>query len=164
MVVEEPADETHSSPGVGGALSATLLDLEPDSLVLRLPRITATVRAAGHVGQDRTHMGLGPESPLEVNSRSGLGLGVQSSGLASLDTTGSVAVALKIDQADVLDRTVSGDRSRDTLGGRAYVRVGVGVVEFVRLAADGGGLNVAVGSRQGRGEEDGDEVTHVESG
>lgn len=76
---------------------------------------------------------------------------MESSGLAALDTTGSVSITLHINGSNVLYRAVTGNSARDTLGKRVHVWVLVGVVELVRLAPDGGSLDVAVGSSQGSG-------------
>jgi hypothetical protein len=87
---------------------------------------------------------------------------VQSSRFAALNTASSVAVALKIDGGNVLNRAVAGNGTRDALGGRAHVWVGVGVVELVCVASNGRLLDVAVASYHGGGGEEGEKKMHGE--
>jgi hypothetical protein len=106
-------------------------------------------------------MRLRPQSPVEGDLGPSSGCSVKSSRHTALNTASSVSVALDVDAGDILDGAVSGDRSGDALGLGVHVRVGVGVVELVFLSADDGALNVAVSGGDGRGGEDGGDVTHV---
>ena len=94
-------------------------------------------------------MAIRPQRPVQVNSRSGLGRGMERSGGAASLTTGGPAVALDVNEAQVLDRAVTRNLAGDTLGRRGHVRVLVGLVELVVHAADGGIVDVAVGGSDG---------------
>jgi len=77
---------------------------------------------------------------------------------------GSTGVALHVDGRGVLDRAVAGDGAGDA--GRlvvAHVGVHVWLVELVKLAIDGGVINVAVGRDQADGGEESCEELHCES-
>ena len=152
---------TYRSPVVSGALAAGLLDLEPDGLIAGQPVLAAGIRAAGHVGQDGAHVGVRPLRPPEGDSRSGLGGGMQRRGRAARVAAIGVAVALEVDERDVLDGAVARHGTRDALRLGVHVRVGVGVVELVVLTADGAVLDEAVGSREGGAGQEGNQMTHV---
>lgn len=147
--------EGGGTPGVGGALTATLLNLEPDLVGVGGEGGAVITGALGHVGDGRANVRLGPESPVEGDLVTSLGLSDELGGGGTLDTTGGVATALEVDAGQVLDGAVALDGTGDTLGGRARVRVLVGLVEGVVRAADETIRDVTVGSHQGCGSKKG---------
>lgn len=151
---------TYGSPVVRGTLTTGVLDLEPDGIVAGFVVLAAGLGAPGHVSEDGAHVGLGPEGPGEGDLGAGGGLGVEGGGRAAGGAAGGVAVALDVDDGEVLDGAVAGDGAGDALRLGVHVGVGVGVVELVGLAADDGALNVAVGGNQGGRGQDSVEGTH----
>jgi len=79
-----------------------------DSRAAGGPVLAARVGAAGHVGDDGAHVGVGPEGPAEGDGRAGGGGGVQ------LGRDGA-GVALDVNRGGVLNGAVAGDRAGDAL-------------------------------------------------
>lgn len=126
-----------------------MLDLEPDRITTRLVVVASSIGAARHVSHDGAHVGVRPQSPVKGDCRASRGGSVQSCWCAAGIASIGVAIALQVNQTDVEDRTISWDLARDALGDRVHVWVGVGVVELVELAADGGIVDIAVSGHEG---------------
>lgn len=121
-------------------------------------------------------MGLGPQSPEELNVGASCGLGDESS-------RGGISVTLDSRRSHILHGAVAGDLARDPVRNRGLVRVLVRLallyegtayslvcirikneptlvrlVELVVLASDGGVGNVAVSSNEGRRGDEGESL------
>lgn len=107
-------------------------------------------------------MGLGPQSPVELNVGA-------SRGLSEEGSRSSVGTALDVGGGDILNRAVAGDLPGDSVGDRAHVGASmrqspdtgpkamdfrgslllVGLVEFEVRSSNGTVGNVAVSSNEG---------------
>ena len=106
-----------------------MLDLEPDGAVEKGsvlyeavrtgkegygrgtggPVLATGVRAARHVGEHRSHVGVGPEGPAQGHNRAGGGSGMEWGRLGA-------GVALQVADRDALDGAVAGNGAGDSGG------------------------------------------------
>lgn len=104
---------------------------ELNILFARQPLVAPLIRAPCHVCENGPHVRVGPQRPLQVHRRPGLGGGVQRSGLGADDALAADTPTLEVDRSHVLDGAVGGDLAGDAVGGAvAHVRVLVGLVEL----------------------------------
>lgn len=149
MAEEIRCRETYSSPGVRGTRTASLLNLEPDSVGARLVGGAVIIGALGHVSDGRADMGLGPQGPEELDVGASCGLGDEGGG-------GGISVTLDIRGSHIFHGAVAGDLAGDPVRNRTLVWVLVRLIELVVASSDGGVGNVAVSSNEGRGGDEGE--------
>lgn len=111
--------------------------------------------------EGRPDMRSGPEGPVQVDGGSSLDGCRQVRRGRSHDAIDGISTTLEILVGEIRYRAVALDGPGDSLGRRACVRVGVGLVEGVRRAAEGGVVHVTVAGDKGRRGED-CECLHLE--
>ena len=117
---------TYSCPNAI-SIFTSLVDLKPDSSCSRAIS-RAVTGAFGHIRDQRAFVGIWPLRPDQADGATGCRWSGEW-GWCGREASVCIAVALYVDEREILNWAIAGNLAVDSLRGRAHVWVGVRVVE-----------------------------------